>query len=153
MPRALRSFGCRWRPTSGSPTVRRILHEESCDNRHDQICNAEIREGTQHANSLNQPRRYRCRDQSTSSKSTNRDAGNKSSAIRKPFYQDRHRNNVAKPKTDSPDQSIAEVQPPELMRGEAGEKHSEAIERSSRQRNDARSRSTYPQAANERGDP
>src|SRR5205807_10120597 len=85
-----------------------------------------------------------------SSEPSDGNARNESPPIRKPFYQDCDRNDVTKTKTDSADEAVTEIEPPQVMR-EAGEKNSQSIERPARQCNDARPFSIQPQATKERG--
>src|SRR5207244_9019901 len=93
---ALRSLQCAWFPAFQLPAVRRILQEHAGNDCDDEIGDAEISECAQDADALNQPRRHWRGDECAGSESADRDAGDESSFIRKPFYQHGHGNDVAK---------------------------------------------------------
>src|SRR5882672_1193433 len=148
----LRSLRSSWRPTLGSPAFGRILHKQAGNNGHNQICDAQIGKGVQYANALNEPGSYRGRDQSAGSETTNRDPGDESSAIWKPFHQDRNRNDVRESQPNPTDQAVTQIQPPKFISGEAREKYSQSIEYSSGDRDHARPFTIQPEAAKESRD-
>jgi hypothetical protein len=60
-----------------------------------------------------------------------------------------NRDNVSQAKTDAADEAIAQVEPPQLVRGEAGQKDAEAVKKSARERDHARTALVEPEAAQE----
>ena len=83
-------------------------------------------------------------DERASAESADRDARDKTAAIWKPFHQDGHGNDVAESESDPADKSVAEIQPPQFICGEAREKNAEAVERCGGERNRTRPRSIHP---------
>src|SRR5437588_161890 len=79
------------------------------------IGNAEVGEGWQHTDRLNQSRCHRRGDECTGAESTNGDAGDEAATIREPFHQRGHRNDVAKSEPYSADDAVAEIQPPQFV--------------------------------------
>ena len=136
---------CR-RPTHRLPTIGRILHKQSSYNCDDQISDPEISECAQDADALNESRSHRRGNERAGAKPANRNPGNESSAIWKPLHQHGHWNDVAKAKANSADHTIRQVKPRQSM-SEAGEKNSQPIERTTGQRDHARSFAVQPQAA------
>src|SRR5207302_1211303 len=150
--RALGGFFRRWSPSRRLVAFGRVLHEQTGDNRDDEIADAEIGEGGQHTDSLNQPRRHGRSDQRARAESPDGDAGNKAAAIWEPFHQRRHWNDVPKSESNPANEPVAEIQPPKFVRGEARQENTEAIECSAGQRDNAGSFSVHPQPAEERSE-
>jgi hypothetical protein len=67
----------------------------------------------------------------------------------KPLHQYGNRNNVTKPQPDSADQSVAQVEPPQFVGGEACQENSEAIKKPASERDHAWTALIQPKAADE----
>src|SRR6266404_9370546 len=120
MVRAVRSLARRRRPTRELPTVGRVLHKGTRNYCHNEISDAQVSECAQDTNALDELRRHRRGNERAHSKPADRDAGDESSSIRKPFHQHGNRDDVSKTETDSADHSVAEIEPPKAV-GKAGE--------------------------------
>jgi hypothetical protein len=86
---------------------------------------------------LDEARGRRCGDEGSRAETTYGDAGDETAAVREPLDQDGDRNDVSESQANAADDSIAEVEPPELERREAGEKDAKSIEKSSSERDRA----------------
>ena len=89
-------------------------------------------------------------DQRAGAEAADRDASNQSSAIGEPLDEHGNRHDVAEAQTNSADHSVAQVQPPQPVIGEAGQEDSNSIQDATGQRDDARTASIQPEAAEER---
>jgi len=125
------------------------LHEIPGGHGDDEINEAEIGEGAQHSHALDETRGYRRSDQRARSKAADRDAGDEPAPVGKPLDQDGDRNDVPEAKPNAADHSIAQIQPPQLICREAGEKYAEAIQKSAGERDRARPNLVQPKAAKE----
>src|SRR3982074_1703215 len=85
--------------------------------------------------------------QRTRSKATNGNAGDEASAIWKPFHQNGDGHDVTKAQPNSADDAVGQVQPPQFVVGETRQKNSHAIKKAARHRNNSRSLTIEPEAA------
>jgi len=152
VPGPLRGFLRARRPSFRLPVFRRILHEQRGDDRDNEIGDAEIRECRQHADGLNESRGHWRGDERAGTEPADGDPGDETASIGEPFYQNCNGNNVAQAKTEPSDESVTEIEPPQIIRREARQKNAEAIERSPGERDDPRPFSIHPQTAKERSE-
>jgi hypothetical protein len=73
-------------------------------------------------------------------------------SIGKPLHQHRNGNDIGESNSDSSDDSITQIEPPQLVGRETGEKDAQAVEKPAGKRDDARPFPIQPQAAEETGE-
>jgi len=83
-----------WRPAFRLPAIRWILHQGTGGHGYNEICNAQISEGLQHAHTLNEPRSHGSRDQRARAKASHGNAGDEAPLIREPLHQHRDGNDI-----------------------------------------------------------
>jgi len=66
-------------------------------------------------------------DERPGTEASNGYAGDQASPIRKPLDEDRNRDDVPEAEPDAAHQPIADIQPPQAMAGEAGEKDAHSV--------------------------
>jgi hypothetical protein len=77
-------------------------------------------------------------NQSAGAKATDRYTGDEASPVGEPFDQYSNRNDVSEAEANAADDSIAEVEPPEVIGGETGEENAESVENAASDGDDSR---------------
>src|SRR5260370_903091 len=88
--------------------------------------------------------------QSVGAEASDGNARHQSTTSGKPLHQDRDRNDVGKTESDAADDAVSQVEPPESVIRQAGEKNTETIQRPTGHCYDTRADTLQPQAAEER---
>ena len=130
------------RPALRFPSSGRILHHVPGSHGDDEVGDAKVGECLQYAHGLNEVSGYRRGDQRSRAESADGDAGDETAAIGKPFEQNRNGHDVAEAQSDAADDSVGEIEPPEFVGGETGEKDAKSIKESAGEGDDARA-ATY----------
>ena len=105
----------------------------------------------EHANVLDETRRYRGDNQGAGAKASHGNAGDETSPVGEPLQEYGNGHDVGKAQANAPDEAIAKVKPPELGGGEAGQEGAQAIEKTAGERDDTRSRFVQPETPEESG--